>query len=64
MTKYYEVGYHKAALEKTSSGYWIVTVKSEQDKEGNRFMFSTEAAALHEILSYAEMDEDFWKDEE
>lgn len=53
MKKTYDIGiWGKAILEKTSSGYWKVTV------DGVTSMFSTEVAALREILSYCDTHED------
>lgn len=54
--KYYEVGYCTATVEKTSSGYWQVTITQEQIPEGITYMFSNETEALREVLSYAETD--------
>ena len=53
MKKTYDIGFSgKAVLEKTSSGYWTVTV------DGVTVMFSTELEALREILSYCDTHED------
>lgn len=53
--KKFEVGLATATLEKTSSGYWTVTVTMNGDDEGCTNMFATEVEALREILSYAEI---------
>lgn len=62
MKKYYELGRYTASIEKTSSGYYIVTVK-EDGIEYEKWMLSDKAKALEEILSFAEMDEDDWEEE-
>ncbi len=52
MKKTYDIGISgKAVLEKTSSGYWTVTI------DGITFMFPTELEALREILSYHDLHE-------
>lgn len=53
MKKNYMIGSMKCAIEKTSSGYYIVTV--EADSATEQKMFSTKEQALEEILSYAEV---------
>lgn len=58
MKKYYEVGYHKASIERTSSGYFATDVKDISTGIHYENLFSNEVEALREILSYAEIDED------
>lgn len=57
MKKYYELGRYTASIEKTSSGYYTVTVK-EDGIEYEKWMFSDKAKALEEILSFAEIEEE------
>ena len=54
MKKYYELGYRTASLEKTSSGYFKTVVVDNGTEFEN--LFSTEVAALRELISYCEID--------
>lgn len=61
MEKYYDLDNQIAKLERTTSGYFKVTVVERSDEEEPytvENLFSTEAAALREILSYIETDKD------
>ena len=61
MKKYYNLGGVVASIERTSSDYFK-TVVVEDSLEGKKLvweqMHSTEADALKEILSYAEIEEE------
>ena len=54
--KFYEVGHHKASIERTSSEYYEVTIKDTWHQAEYKYLFSNLAQALTEILSYAEID--------
>lgn len=55
MKKYYEVGWHKCSIEKTSSGYYKVNITDIDNEMETEELFSTKEKALEEILSYAEV---------
>lgn len=57
MKKIYDFGTIKASIERTSSGCFEVHVKDGEFLF--KTMHNTEAAALNEILSYCETDDDF-----
>lgn len=54
----FDLGCTMASIERTSSGYFKVTIKWH-DTAPVTTMHSTEVEALREILSYAEVSDDY-----
>ena len=64
--KYYDLFVTKASIDRTPSGKFLVTIKHDVEWETTpvRYIFTDEADALKEILSYAETNKDSFEMEE
>ena len=64
MMKFYEVGWHKASIQRMQTGVYETVIRDTQTGMAMRFLFKSEVEALREILSYAEIDQDDFEEEQ
>ena len=57
MKKYYDLGWIKASIERTSSGYFETVVKEIDTGDEFKSLHATMKSAFLEIMSYCEIDE-------